>query len=248
MRKFARAAVLLLLTAVLVAGAFALSACDKGGGKNGGVFNEEMGFGDVLRILQNMDSWTESISGSYRLNSGRFDGAITTRVDGLDYIMKVEAAGSTVPATVYSFRHLNYYYEVTEVNDGEPSYSNLTKYSAGSRLNIDYEMIYVFSEDENPTAYKYNGEYYPSVSGATGFVLRVLRDDANGVLKKSYQEDEDGITLNAKLYFKDNGLCMDIYMSNSMTGESMDLTVKITDVDATEVVIPDEVQKLKSLC
>ena len=56
MRKFARAAVLLLLTAVLVAGAFALSACDKGGGKNGGVFNEEMGFGDVLRILQNMDS------------------------------------------------------------------------------------------------------------------------------------------------------------------------------------------------
>lgn len=247
MRKVARAALLLLLTAVLVAGAFALAACDNKE-EGGGVFTEEMGFGDILDIFQSMDSWTETVSGRYNLGNESYDGTITARVDGLDYIMTFAAAGSANPVTVYSFRHLNYYYEVTEVNDGEPSYTDLRKYSAGSSLNIDYERINVLSEEENPTAYKYNGEYYPSVGGATGIILMVLQDGEDGAIEKTYQEADDGMTLDAKVYLQDNGLCMEVHMTNELTGESMDLTVKITDVDETEVVIPEEVQKLKSLC
>lgn len=71
MRRFVRATVLLLLAAVLVAGAFALSACDKGDGKNGGadgdnsqsggVFSPDMSYEEYIDLLYSMTNWTSSI-------------------------------------------------------------------------------------------------------------------------------------------------------------------------------------------
>ena len=268
MRKFARAAVLLLLTAVLVAGAFALSACDKGGGKNGGesgdnsqsggVFSPDMSYEEYIDLLYSMTNWTSSIVYSFDGQGNEVTDEIATMVssvNGTD-VCCVYDMGDGIEHRQYAFQEDGLYYWI-EVYDDEQGFE--VQDARKSDSAEDFLTLFNPSDWE-----KSNGQLYDLVGNKKRYFpenmcdftvmvyMLVMTKYADGEFVPNYTALSGyGEGYEWEFVFENNGISIKthgVYTDRQGNSSVENSQWSLTDVGETEVVIPDEIKALKSQC